>query len=127
MQSPQPTNQDSVSASFESEMLLEESTNKTPLETNVKCSCGQHNGKEMLNQIFNLNVNYLWECLFGQTEFRNKYWESRKFGSIKVSDWSKTNALFVRQLEYTVDLGGTMGKAKNNEDQVRFFLFNSTF
>lgn len=90
---------------------------------NAKCSCGEHQGKEMLNQVFNLNVNYLWECIFGHTTFCKKYWESRKFGNIKIGDWKMVNSLPFRQLEYTVDLGGTIGRPKNVEEQVcKLFL-----
>jgi hypothetical protein len=96
------------------------------LADNVKCSCGEHQGKEMLNQVFNnMSVVYLFECIFGHTAFCKKYWESRKFSNIKVGDWKRIDAYSMRQLEYNVDLGGTLGKPRNIEDQVR--TFNSFF
>jgi hypothetical protein len=90
-----------------------------PLVDNAKCSCGEHQGKEMLSQVFNnISVVYLFECIFGHTAFCKKYWESRKFSNIKVGDWKRIDAYPMRQLEYNVDLGGTLGKPKNIEDQV---------
>ncbi len=74
----------------------------------------------MLNREFEFGVNFLFECLLGSTEFRQKYWESRKFGSLKVGPWIKQNpgtVLISRLLEYTVDLGA-LGKPANNENQV---------
>ena len=73
--------------------------------------------------VFNLSVNYLWESLFGHTTFCQKYWESRKFGNLKMGEWKAVDALPARRLEYTVDLGG-IGRPKNTEDQVyKLFLF----
>ena len=88
---------------------------------NVKCSCGEHPGKEMLNQVYAVTVNYLWECLFGHTTFCRNYWESRKFGNIKVGEWKLVNNYPFRQLEFTVDLGGAIGRPKNTEEQVLIF------
>jgi hypothetical protein len=45
----------------------------------IECECKEHTGKELLNKTYNLSVNYLFECLFGHTEFCVKFWESRKF------------------------------------------------
>lgn len=83
----------------------------------MKCACGEHPGKEMLNQVYSLTVNYLWECLFGHTAFCRAYWESRKFGNIQVGEWKLVNSRPFRQLEYTVDLGGAIGRPKNIEEQ----------
>jgi hypothetical protein len=71
----------------------------------------------MLNTVFNLSVNHLWESLFGHTTFCQKYWESRKFGNLKMGEWKLADGLPARRLEYTVDLGG-IGRPKNTEDQV---------
>lgn len=95
-------------------------THTAPLH-NVKCSCGEHPGKEMLNQVYAVTVNYLWECLFGHTTFCRNYWESRKFGNIKVGEWKLVNNYPFRQLEFTVDLGGAIGRPKNTEEQVFIF------
>ena len=84
----------------------------------VKCSCGEHQGKEMLNQVFNLSVHYLFECIFGHTDCCRKYWDSRKFSNMKIAEWKQVNACIVRQLTFNVDLGVTIGKPKNTEDQV---------
>lgn len=85
---------------------------------NAKCSCTEHNGKELMNLTFNMSVNQLFDCLFGHTEFCRKYWESRKFGNLIVGEWKNDPILPARRLEYTVDLGGALGRPKNTEDQV---------
>jgi hypothetical protein len=73
----------------------------------------------MLNEVFNLSIVYLWECLFGHTEACQKYWESRKFSNMSITEWKKeNNCLLDRCLEYSVDLGIAIGKAKNTETQV---------
>ena len=75
----------------------------------------------MVNQVFKLSVHYIWECIFGDSEFAAKYWESRKFFNFTPTGlkWytSKENGLPKRRLEYNVDLGA-FGKAKNIEEQV---------
>ncbi len=35
---------------------------------NVKCSCVEHHSKEMLNEVYNVSVNFLWESIFGNTK-----------------------------------------------------------
>ena len=77
----------------------------------------------MLNQTFNLSVNILWESLFGHTTFCQRYWESRKFGNLKIGEWKSIDMCPIRRLEYTVDLGGAIGRPKNVEDQVCVFFF----
>lgn len=32
----------------------------------VKCNCKEHIGKEYLNEKFDMSVDYLYECLFGE-------------------------------------------------------------
>lgn len=96
--------------------VLEDLTNVV----NVKCGCfGKHQGKETLNQVFDLGVNFLFECVLGSTDFRVKYWESRKFLGLKTGTWKQQsgNVVFSRLLEYSVDLGA-LGKPFNNENQV---------
>ena len=97
-------------------------SSKTTSSSSIKCSCGEHQGKEMLNQVYAVPVNYLWECLFGHTTFCRDYWESRKFNNIKIGEWKLVNSYPFRQLEYTVDLGGAIGRPKNTEEQVTFSL-----
>lgn len=94
----------------------------TVFENNVKCNCtNKHQGKEMFNQVYDLSVNYLWECLFGQTDFRRKYWESRKFLNFKIGKWNQSPSPLItaaRKLEYSIDLGAALGKPANIENQV---------
>jgi hypothetical protein len=92
----------------------------------MKCLCKEHQGKEMLNQVFALDVNQIFECIFGHTAFCRKYWESRNFGEIRVGEWKLVANSPQRTLEYTVDLGA-MGKPKNTEEQVFIFFFLSLY
>lgn len=89
---------------------------------NASCSCGdQHNSKEMLNQVYDISVNFLWECIFGPTEFCYKYWDSRKFYDFIITEWKPTEKYIrSRTLTYMVDLG-TFGHPKNIEEQVIFY------
>lgn len=94
------------------------------MNNNAKCSCTEHLGKELMNQVFNMSVNQLFECLFGHSEFCQKYWEARKFDNLTVTEWKPDPILPARRLEYTVDLGGTL-RPKNTEDQVKIHKFYS--
>ena len=115
---------ESSSDSLESDLV---NNKKLVIENNVKCSCiNKHQGKEMVNQVYDVSVNYLWECLFGQTEFRRKYWDSRKFINLKVEHWNQQpqpSIVAARKLQYQVDLGA-LGKPYNIENQ-RIFEYKS--
>lgn len=47
----------------------------------VQCGCASHSGKELINKVYNISVNYLFECMYGHSEFCKGFWESRKFSS----------------------------------------------
>ena len=47
----------------------------------VQCGCAAHSGKELINKVYNISVNYLFECMYGHSEFCKGFWESRKFSS----------------------------------------------
>ena len=93
----------------------------------MKCSCNGHVGKEMLNQVFSLGINYFWECLFGDSDFCHEYWENRKFQNFTPAGlkwYNISNNFPSRKLEYHVELGA-FGRARNIEEQVkRKFLIN---
>lgn len=44
----------------------------------AKCECAEHCGKEMINRSFNLNVDYLFECLFSRNQFNTQFAKLRK-------------------------------------------------
>ena len=87
----------------------------------IQCNCSEHTGKEMLNINYNLNVNNLFEALFGHTEFCVKFWESRKFFDMKIGEWETVDEIRTRRLEYNVQLNSpvpNIKQCKNTEDQV---------
>ncbi len=105
----------------ESRQINYDSTSTDCLVNNVKCSCVEHHSKEMLNEVYNVSVNFLWECIFGPTKFCYEYWKSRKFYDFSIGDWELgTDCLVARTLEFYVDLG-VLGQPKNFERQVIIF------
>lgn len=75
----------------------------------------------MLNQVFSLGINYLWECLFGDSDFCHEYWENRKFQNFTPAGlkwYNISNNFPSRKLEYHVELGA-FGRARNIEEQVK--------
>ena len=50
----------------------------------VKCMCKEHNGKEMLNKIYQMSVNHAFDCIFTDSDFNLKYWKAVKFENIKT-------------------------------------------
>jgi hypothetical protein len=89
-------------------------------EEPFECDCNEHIGKVMLNKIFNLSVENLFESMFGHTEFCTKFWESRKFFNMKIGEWRSVENYRTRRLEYSVALNSaiTVKDCKNVEDQV---------
>lgn len=46
------------------------------------CSCPAHFGKEFINKIFNMNINYMFECLFEKSDFDSRLSQmTKKFGN----------------------------------------------
>ncbi len=72
----------------------------------------------MVNQVFNMNVNYLFECLFGETEFRRKYYEFLDSSNHKIGEWKLIENVPTRHFEYNINLGSALGKPINTEDHV---------
>ena len=72
----------------------------------------------MLSAVYNVSVNFLWECIFGPTKFCYEYWKSRKFYDFTIGNWEPGKECIVaRTLEFYVDLGA-FGRPKNVERQV---------
>lgn len=45
------------------------------------CTCALHTGKEFINKIFNLDINYMFECLFEKSDFDSRFSQvTKKFG-----------------------------------------------
>jgi hypothetical protein len=84
--------------------------------------CGKHAGKEIINTVFNLSVNYIFECLFTNSDFNNKYWSARKLDIIKITEWVKKDSYSTeaRTMEYNVPLSA-LGKVKNIDEQVNIY------
>ena len=94
--------------------------NKATDDELVECNCTDHTGKQMLNKVFNLSVNHVYDCMFTDSDFNLKYWKKVKFENIKAHEWTKSETpgeLESRKLEYSIDLGA-FGCPKNIEDQV---------
>ena len=79
--------------------------------------CGKHAGKEIINEVFNLSVDYIFECLFCYSDFNKQYWNARKFDNIKISEWIKKDSIEERTMEYNISISA-LGKVKNIDEQV---------
>lgn len=54
---------------------------ETANAADLSCNCLNHVGKECLNKIFNLNIDYLFDCLFEKNDFDNRFAQlTKKFG-----------------------------------------------
>ena len=50
----------------------------------VHCSCTEHIGRQMLNKDYELSPNYIFECIFGDSEFCRGVREARGFSGAKI-------------------------------------------
>ena len=107
-----------IVSSFPSRSRFKQVLKICSIKGECKCSCSSHQGKQMLDRVFDLSVNFLWESLFGPTEFCRQYWESRKFYNFTISEWTRVDSCVRRTLDYSVNLGA-LGQPKNVEEQVR--------
>ena len=81
---------------------------------NVKCSCQSHPSRELLNRVFNLAFDTIFQCLFTKSEFMQKFWRDKKFRNIEIGEWTEDNK---RVQICELDLG-TFGVSRNHEEQV---------
>lgn len=51
----------------------------------LDCNCESHSGKEYLNQTFELDFDYLYECLFGFNQFHSNFYQLRKITGSEIS------------------------------------------
>ena len=62
-----------------------QSSNSADLMTQaaeISCNCLDHPGREFINKIFNLNINYLFECLFEKNDFDSRFAQlTKKYGT----------------------------------------------
>ena len=122
--SPQPSSP-IIEDPIESNESCEES--ETEILEDVQCSCGEHDGKQMLNIKLNYSVEALYDCIFNYSDFCRKYWKARKIANEKLADWVPDEAgLQTRRIEYTIDIGA-LGNPLNIEYQVTFKLINKSF
>ena len=47
----------------------------------LSCSCSEHMGKECLNKAYKMDIEYLYNCLFGYNEFHIAFSQLRKVSS----------------------------------------------
>jgi hypothetical protein len=85
--------------------------------------CGKHAGKEIINIVVNLSVNYIFECLFGYSDFNKKYWSARKFDNMRISEWAKKDSIESRTMEYNISISA-LGKVNNIDEQVSSIFIN---
>jgi hypothetical protein len=82
----------------------------------VKCSCNEHHGKKYIDKVFNMTVDEMYDCLFGNSEFQRKYWKDKKFLNLTMGEWNESSK---RVIDFSLDLG-TFGVSKNAEEQVLY-------
>lgn len=80
----------------------------------VRCSCQSHPSRELLNRVFNLSFDTVYQSMFTRSEFLVKFWRDKKFRNVDVGDWSEDMR---RTQVCELDLG-TFGVSKNHEEQV---------
>lgn len=93
------------------------SSDSIKLEENITCSCVEHKGRELLNQTFDFSPNFIFTCIFGESDFSKTYRYTRGFRDEIVSEWKVENGIPVRAAEYKVINKSALGPKffKNKE------------
>ncbi|RNA27101.1 GRAM domain-containing 1A isoform X3 [Brachionus plicatilis] len=95
------------------EDLIEELSESNLEDKKVECDCTSHEGKELLNNTYDLSVDFIFDCLFNtKSDFNKAYLAANKFLNLKPEEWIDDT----RKLEYNVDVGA-FGKTNNIENQ----------
>lgn len=95
------------------EDLIDEHAETNLDDKKVECDCSSHEGKELLNNVYNLSVDFVFDCLFNtESDFNKAYLAANKFLNLKSEEWIDDT----RTLVYNVDVG-TFGKTNNTEKQ----------
>ncbi|XP_076334075.1 protein Aster-B-like [Tachypleus tridentatus] len=81
----------------------------------ITCPCEKHEGKEVLNSIFNLSVDKLFSLIFNGSKFYQEFQKNRQTTDIVESDWEpcRETGEKTRQVKYTVALNISVAKSAN--------------
>ena len=53
---------------------------------NITCSCVEHKGRELLNQTFDFSPNFIFTCIFGESDFSKTYRYTRGFRGMNIKN-----------------------------------------
>lgn len=78
----------------------------------IKCNC-KHDGKKVLDSTFEMNIEKLYDCLFGRNDFYHKFSLKRKISDLVTGEYetrTENGTTFkTRRLEYYIALSGFFG------------------
>jgi hypothetical protein len=76
----------------------------------VTCGCEDHVGMTIINDIYNCEVETIFQLLFTDSDFYRSFLKSRKTTNIEIGDWStQADSTRLRDLSYTLSLNYSFG------------------
>lgn len=98
-----------------------ESVENEEEDSEIKCPCSGHDGKEVLNTVFPLSVDQVFSLVFSGSKFYYDLLASRKTYDIMESPWQfcPDVDLKMRQVTYTLTLNHSMAKSAQTTETQR--------
>jgi hypothetical protein len=76
----------------------------------VLCGCDDHDGCLVINDVFNVNVEVMFQMLFTDSEFMREFLKSRNVSNIEFGQWQDlAEGTRVRDISYTLNLNYSFG------------------
>ncbi|UJR21406.1 hypothetical protein I4U23_024496 [Adineta vaga] len=101
------------------------STHEKPILYRTRCPCETHHEKELLEQNYEINVDKLFDLIFGSNEFVRTYRQAQRFYDDTATEWTKNPITNYREriLNYKVPYESTFigkGTISTRETQILF-------
>ncbi|XP_019852961.1 PREDICTED: GRAM domain-containing protein 1B-like [Amphimedon queenslandica] len=76
----------------------------------VSCGCTEHNGRTILNEIYNTDVEHIFQLLFTGSDFFRDLFKARKTTNLEVGEWTtQADNSRIRDITYTLSLNYSFG------------------
>ncbi|XP_064394347.1 protein Aster-B-like [Halichondria panicea] len=76
----------------------------------VSCGCSEHLGRTIINELYNCDVETIFQLIFTDNEFIRNFFKSQKQFNIVIGEWqSQSDSSRERELSYTISLNYSFG------------------
>lgn len=76
----------------------------------VPCGCSEHTGRTILNDVYNAEVEIIFQLLFTDSDFYRSFLKARKTTNVEIGEWSaQPDGTRLRDVTFTLSLNYSFG------------------